>query len=46
MNKAGQKQTKKEVRKPVSENFAPKRLAINFQPPTLSKTSSTQSWNI
>lgn len=34
MSKVGGKQ-KKEVRKPVSDNFAPKRLAINFDPPTL-----------
>ena len=27
----------KEVRKPISDNFAPKRLAINFDPPMLSK---------
>ena len=24
------------MRKPISDNFAPKRLAINFEPPTLS----------
>ena len=30
----------KEVRKPISDNFAPKRLAINFDPPMLSKISS------
>ena len=30
MSKAAHKQPKKEVRKPVSEKFAPKRLAINF----------------
>lgn len=35
MNRAYQKQGKKEVRKPISDNFAPKRLAINFMPPTL-----------
>ncbi len=29
------KGAKKEVRKPVSSNFAPKRLAINFEPPTI-----------
>lgn len=26
----------KEVRKPIADNFAPKRLAINFDPPMLS----------
>lgn len=29
------KTQKKEVRKPISNNFAPKRLAINFEPPTI-----------
>lgn len=26
----------KEVRKPVTDNFSPKRLAINFDPPMIS----------
>lgn len=39
------KQGKKEVRKPISINFSPKRLAINFDPPTLSNCPSTQFWN-
>ena len=33
---------KKEVRKPVSDNFAPKRLAINFDPPTLGTYSLSE----
>lgn len=36
MSRVGQKQPKKEVRKPISDNFSPKRLAINFDPPTIS----------
>jgi hypothetical protein len=36
MSRLAPKPLKKEVRKPISENFAPKRLAINFEPPTLS----------
>lgn len=31
------KQNRKEVRKPVADNFAPKRLALNFDPPMVSK---------
>ena len=34
---------KKEVRKPVADKFAPKRLAINFDPPTLSNILSIKS---
>lgn len=30
MSRLAAKPQKKEVRKPISENFAPKRLAINF----------------
>ena len=30
MSRLAQKPAKKEVRKPISDNFAPKRLAINF----------------
>lgn len=46
MSKAFQKANRKEVRKPVAEKFAPKRLAINFDPPTISTSPSIQSWNI
>ena len=42
----GAKPSKKEVRKPISDNFAPKRLAINFDPPTISTPHPTQSWSI
>lgn len=34
-----QKNPKKEVRKPISDKFAPKRLAISFDPPTISTIS-------
>lgn len=38
MNKNKQKNMKgKQLRKPISTNFAPKRLAVNFDPPMLSK---------
>ncbi len=37
---------RKQVRKPVSDKFAPKRLAINYDPPTISLTISIQLWNI
>lgn len=30
MSRLAPKQVKKEVRKPISDKFAPKRLAINF----------------
>ena len=47
MSKFAPKSTqKKEVRKPISDNFAPKRLAINFDPPTISTSPLIQSWNI
>lgn len=35
----------KELRKPVSNNFSPKRLALNFDPPMLSKRVVTQLWS-
>lgn len=40
------KEKKKEVRKPISDNYAPKRLAINFDPPTMSIIDSRQLWSI
>ena len=45
MSRAFQKNTKKELRKPISQGFAPKRLAINFEPPMISKSFITQSWS-
>jgi hypothetical protein len=46
MSRVGGKPGKKEVRKPISDNFAPKRLAINFEPPTISRADVTQLWSI
>ena len=40
MSRYAPKIAKKEVRKPISDNFAPKRLAINFEPPTVSKNAT------
>lgn len=40
------KEKKKEVRKPISDNYAPKRLAINFEPPTMSTIVCSQLWSI
>jgi hypothetical protein len=46
MSRIGVKNPKKEVRKPIADKFAPKRLAINFDPPMLSTSSLMQLWNI
>ena len=45
MSKVGQR-PKKEVRKPISDKFAPKRLAICFEPPTISTPLLIKSCSI